>query len=339
MANPWAPRPPVLALAPVQAPAPPAPVPAPVPPAPVLAPVPPAPVPVPVPPAPAPAPAPLAPAPAPPPAPVPAPGPASVPTPTPGPALPNPFDALVQALTNALTQNIQHNHLPIPCFRGSPTEDPYIFKQKALDYMDDAQVPAAERATKFHLCFEGDTCDWYNDATIPADWDELMMMFCQHFCVFGQTEEDWHEAWNRLSFNKMTDNIDKFISKVKRLVHQLRFRDHSILIKLKQLFPEKEDTWLVVHDLEEMCGYLKCLYSPYNLKQNNPAQSTVPSQQGTTSNPFMASMMHQDQYHLKVHQNKNLQFNEPALLSDKLDMLRDFLNHLAESQDHWANRD
>ena len=122
--------------------------------------------------------------------------------------------------------------------------------------MDDAQVPAAERATKFHLCLEGDACDWYNDATIPADWDELMTMFCQHFCVFGQTEEDWHEAWNRLSFNKTTDNIDKFISKVKWLVCQLRFRDHSILIKLKQLFPEKEDTWLVVHDLEEMCGYL-----------------------------------------------------------------------------------
>ena len=161
-----------------------------------------------------------------------------------------------------------------------------------------------------------------------------MTMFCQHFCVFGQTEEDWHEAWNWLSFNRATDNIDKFISKVKRLARQLRFQDHSILIKLKQLFPEKEDTWLVVHDLKEMCGYLKRLYSPYNLKQNDPAQSTAPSQQGATNTPFMASPMHQDQYHLKIHQDKNVHFNEPALLSDKLDMLRDSLNHLADSQDH-----
>ena len=236
-------------------------------------------------------------------------------------------------------QNIQHNHLPIPHFRGGPTEDPYIFKQKALDYMDDAQVPAAERTMKFRLCLEGNAHDWYNDTTIPTDWDALMTMFCQHFCVFGQTEEDWHETWNRLSFNKMTNNINKFISKVKRLACQLRFRDHSILIKLKQLFPEKEDTWLVVHNLEEMCGYLKHLYSPYNLKQNDPVQSTVPSQQGATSNPFTASTMHQDQYHLKVHQDKNVQFNEPALLSDKLDMLKDSLNHLAKSQDHRANRD
>ena len=53
-------------------------------------------------------------------------------------------------------QNIQHNCLPIPHFQGGSTEDPYIFKQKALDYMDDAQIPAAEWTTKFRLCLEGD---------------------------------------------------------------------------------------------------------------------------------------------------------------------------------------
>ena len=126
---------------------------------------------------------------------------------------------------------------------------------------------------------------------------------------------------------------------MKRLARQLQFRDHSILIKLKQLFPKKEDTWLVVHDLEEMCSYLKHLYSPYNLKQNDLAQSAAPSQQGAASNPFTASPMHQDQYHLKIHQDKNVHFNEPALLSNKLDMLRDSLNHLANSQSHRDSRD
>ena len=89
--------------------------------------------------------------------------------------------------------------------------------------MDDAQILAAEQTTKFRLCLEGNAWDWYNDITVPADWDMLMIMFCQHFWVFGQTEEDWHEAWNQLSFNKATDNIDKFISKVKWLARQLRF--------------------------------------------------------------------------------------------------------------------
>ena len=174
--------------------------------------------------------------------------------------------------------------------------------------MDEAQIPAAERTTKFRLCLEGDARDWYNDVLVPADWDALMAMFCQRFCIFGQTEEDWHEAWQRLSFDKATDNIDKFISKVKRLARQLRFRDHSVLIKLKQLFPEKADTWLVVHDLEEMCGYLKKIYSPYNLKQVESAQSGATAQTATAATPFSASPMHQDPYHLKVFQDKRVRF-------------------------------
>ena len=104
---------------------------------------------------PVPAPAPV-PAPTPVPAPVPVPAPA--PVPAPGPVPPNPLNALVQALTDALGQTMQHNCLPIH-FRGSSGEDPHIFKQKALDYMDDAQIPAAERTTKFCLCLEGDAHD------------------------------------------------------------------------------------------------------------------------------------------------------------------------------------
>ena len=130
------------------------------------------------------------------------------------------------------------------------------------------------------------------------------------------------------------DNIDKFISKVKRLARQLRFREHSILIKLKQLFPEKANTWLVVHNLDEMCGYLKRLYSPYNLKQNDQAQGVALTSQASASMPFTASTMQQDQYHLKIHQDKAVHFDEPTLLSDKLDMLCNTLNHLADSAEN-----
>ena len=66
---------------------------------------------------------------------------------------------------------------------------------------------------------------------------------------------------------------------------------------------------------------------------------TASSQQGAASNPFTASPMHQGQYHLKIHQDKNVHFNEPALLSDKLDMLWDSLNDLANSQDRRDNCD
>ena len=88
--------------------------------------------------------------------------------PAPGPA-PNPLDALVRTLTDALGQMMQHNCLPTPKFSGGSSEDPALFKQKACDYMDDAQIPDAQRTTKFRLCLEGDARDWYNDLVIPAD--------------------------------------------------------------------------------------------------------------------------------------------------------------------------
>ena len=56
--------------------------------------------------------------------------------------------------------------------------------------MEDAQVPLAEQTAKFCLWLEGDARDSYKDIRVPADWDALMTMFCQCFCVFGQTEED-----------------------------------------------------------------------------------------------------------------------------------------------------
>ena len=55
------------------------------------------------------------------------------------------MDQLVQALT----QLTQHNRMPIPQFAGQSHEDPAHFKQKALDYMEDALVPPAERTHKF----------------------------------------------------------------------------------------------------------------------------------------------------------------------------------------------
>ena len=194
--------------------------------------------------------------------------------------------------------------------------------------MDDFQVPDAEHTLKFRLCLEGEARDWYNDlAPVPADWDTLIELFCQCFCIFGQTEEDWHDAWQRLAFDKASDNIDKFISKVKRLARQLRFRDQSILIKLKQLFSEKADTWLVVHDLDEMCGYLKKIYSPYNLKQVDQAQATVPTAATTNAaSPFSASPMHPNPYHLRVGvQDREVHIDDPSLLHDSINNLNNTL--------------
>ena len=124
---------------------------------------------------------------------------------------PNPLNQLIVAL-NMLHQ---HNRCPIPIFSGLPNEDPTQFKQKALDYMKDALIPAIDQPRKFRLCLQGEAHDWYNKITVPAQWDALMNMFCQRFYIFGQTEEQWHEAWQKLSFDHNNGNIDQFLNKVK----------------------------------------------------------------------------------------------------------------------------
>ena len=96
---------------------------------------------------------------------------------------------------------------------------------------------------------------------------------------------------------------------------------------MKQLFPEKADTWLVVHNLDEMCGYLKKIYSPYNLKQVDQAQATVPTSVAmNAASPFLASSMHPDPYHLRVLvQDHKVHFDDPSLLCDSINNLNNTL--------------
>ena len=257
-----------------------------------------------------------------------------------GGAGPNPLNQLITAL-NMLHQ---HNQCPIPIFSGLPNEDPTQFKQKALDYMEDALIPVVDRPRKFRLYLQGEAHDWYNNIMFPVQWDALMHMFCQCFCIFGQTEEQWHEAWQKLSFDCNNGHIDQFINKVKRLARQLQFHNESILIKLKQLFPEKADTWLVVHDLDEMCGYLKKLYSPYQLQQWKDT-STGKDVTSSGATPFSNMKLSRESYNLKVGmQAKSVHFNQEDLLDRAVTKLTNAMNQLAyqkpdrRRQDNYSPR-
>ena len=86
-------------------------------------------------------------------------------------------------LVAALAQLTQHNRMSIPQFSGQPHEDPAHFQQKALDYMEDAQIHPADRPQRFRMCLTEEARDWYNNIIIPAQWDDLMEMFCQRFCI------------------------------------------------------------------------------------------------------------------------------------------------------------
>ena len=93
---------------------------------------------------------------------------------------------LLNQLIAALNMLHQHNRCPIPIFSGLPNEDPTQFKQKALDYMEDALIPVVDRPRKFRLCLQGEARDWYNDIMVPVQWDALMHM--SHFAYACKTE-------------------------------------------------------------------------------------------------------------------------------------------------------
>ena len=237
-------------------------------------------------------------------------------------------------LVAALIQLTQHNRMAIPQFSGQPHEDPAHFRQKALGYMEDAQILPADRPQRFRMCLIGEARDWYNEIAVPAQWDDLMELFCQRFCIFGQTEEQWHDAWQKLTFNKVNGNIDQFISRTKRLARLLYLRDQSILIKLKQIFHKRADTWLVVHDLNAMCGYLKKLYSPYQLRTaREKTSSPTPAPGGAT--PFSAMKSEEENYHLKVEvtDTKHVHFEHENALGEAMDKLTMVVGNLTYQQE------
>ena len=261
---------------PVPPPPPPAP---PGPPAPP-APIPPAPVPAPAPPGP-PAPAPVPPVPPVPPAPAPVP-PAPAP-PAPG---PNPMAQLIADFTRALRSKV-----PLPGFHGRPNEDPLTFRKKALDYMVDANIPPGRRTQEFRHCLDGKARRWYDEITVPNDWDALMTMFCARFCIYGRNAEEWYDRWQHLTFDKTDGDIENFITDVKNLAELQQFPDAVVMSSVKKKFPEHEQMWLFVRDLDNMYDYLRQLYSPSKMASKKEAAKANPSDPAATPFSRMEGVM------------------------------------------------
>ena len=66
----------------------------------------------------------------------------------------------------------------IPVFKGDKNEDPIEFKTKALDYMEDTDIPVRECVVEFRHRLQGKDRMWYDEITLPHTWNELMGMFC-----------------------------------------------------------------------------------------------------------------------------------------------------------------
>ena len=206
--------------------------------------------------------------------------------------------------------------VPLPVFHGKPGEDPITFRKKALDYMEDANIPLVERTNAFKLCLDGKARQWY-EITVPFLWDDLMTLFCGRFCIYGCTQEEWYDAWQRLTYDRVNGDIEDFLSDVKQLAQLNDINDQMVLSKLKQIFPEKEDIWMLVHDVNQMYQHLRHLYSPYKRKQQATAKNT------SGANPFSNMESVKQPYVLNVGEkvSKEVTFNEYNSLENTIEKL------------------
>ena len=91
---------------------------------------------------------------------------------------------------------------------------------------------------EFKHCLEGKACVWYDEITIPEDWDDMMDMFCKRFCIYGRASQDWYQQWNKISHDLNSDvDIEEFISEIKSLKNLLGLPDHLVVTTLKEKFP------------------------------------------------------------------------------------------------------
>ena len=253
---------------------------------------PPAPPPPPAPPAPGPlappAPVPVPPAPPGPPAPSGPPVPPIPPAPPgpPAPPTPNPMAQLIAEFTRALRAKV-----PIPTFQGKPHEDPLTFRKKALDYMVDAHIPFGRRTREFRHCLDGKARRWYDEITVPNDWDALMTMFCARFCIYGRNPEEWYDRWQQLQFDKQNGDIEDFITDVKNLAELQEFPDAVVMSSIKKKFPEHEQMWLFVQELDRVYEYLRQLYSPSKMASKKEAAKANPSDPAATPFSRMKGMV------------------------------------------------
>ena len=85
-------------------------------------------------------------------------------------------------------------------------------------------------------------------------------------------------------FDKATGDIEGFITDVKNLAELQEFPDAVVISSLKKKFPEHEQIWLFVHELEPIYEYLRQHYSPSKMTSKKEAAKV--NQSNPAATPF-----------------------------------------------------
>ncbi len=72
---------------------------------------------------------------------------------------------------------------------------------------------------------EGKAQQWFDDITVPADFEVLKKMFLRQFSMVGRSQKQLHEKWRSLSFDPTVEDAETFIREVKLTAKQMGYGD------------------------------------------------------------------------------------------------------------------
>ena len=202
--------------------------------------------------------------------------------------------ALVQILQmmqnrDANRDNSRKQFLMFPkeCFTG---QDKKLAKShwakfsKYLDYQnqqgtiprDLAHLP--EIKSMFKLTLQDIALGWFE--TESPTWlteDQMKQSFLKRFNPWGDTRRQQQDAWNKLKFDMIKDDVDSFVVDMKTLASILGHNDDVIMEKFKDVFPDPniEAALIAMDDFAAMQTKAKQLVHIYKPAHDSPMASAA----------------------------------------------------------------
>ena len=260
------------------------------------------------------------------------------------PALQGADPALVQILQmmqnrDANRDNSRKQFLMFPkqCFTG---EDKKKAKShlaefsKYLDYQnqqgtiprDLAHLP--EIKSMFKLTLQDIALGWVE--TESATWlteDQMKQAFLKRFNPWGDTRCQQQDAWNKLKFDIVKDDVDSFVVDMKTLASILGHNDDVITEKFKDIFPDPniKATLIAMDDCVAMQTKAKQLVQIYKSAHDSPMASAaiLVDTAGNTPTKSKSAQPKSNQHQLALLINHKITLiqGKQIIMGDNVDMI------------------
>ena len=156
---------------------------------------------------------------------------------------------------------------------------------------------------------------------IYIDWQSLQNSFRQHYSKIGNAREQLFHVWRSFSFDKNTEIIDAYMTRIRQVATLLGYRETQILEVFKNTLPTKL-YWILfpTDDLRQSVETVKRILTKVKIDRQLSGQSS--------STLFMS---------IKDSHSRKVSFDTKEELGDKIDKQVVMIAKLA-SKDKGSDR-